>query len=56
MLDVLGDEAAKSGMQEAISMIMAIFYVNDIFLASQDTDTLQKTLDILIKLFKHGGL
>ena len=53
---VLGDEAAKSGYGEKVRNFLALFYVDDDYIASRDKGQLQGALDILISLFERAGL
>jgi hypothetical protein len=42
-------------MDNLVSTFFAIFYVNDAYLASRDTEILQRALDILVSLFERVG-
>ena len=52
---VLGDESAKSGYGDHVRNFLALFYVDDGYIASQNKEQLQEALDILIGLFEHAG-
>ena len=42
-------------MDNLVSTFFAIFYVDDAYLASRDTEILQRALDILVSLFERVG-
>ena len=42
-------------MDNLVSTFFAIFYVDDTYLASRDTEILQRALDILVSLFERVG-
>ena len=42
-------------MDNLVSTFFTIFYVGDAYLASRDTEFLQRALDILVSLFERVG-
>ena len=52
----LGEEAAKDGVAQMAARFIALFYVDDGFIASRDPVLLQKCLDILVAVFERVGL
>jgi hypothetical protein len=70
LFNVLVDAVAQEWMRELregsmlepneidclMATFLAIFYVNDVYLASRDPDFLQRALDIIVNLFTHIGL
>ncbi|KAL9178451.1 hypothetical protein ACHAXT_003781 [Thalassiosira profunda] len=53
---LVGSDAVEGISAELMWTILAIFCTDDAFLASRDPEELQRALDILVKLFEHGGL
>jgi len=53
---VLGEEAAKSGISEEVRGFLAAFYADDGLVQSRCPDQLQSSFDILIALFDRVGL
>eukprot|EP00956_Cyclotella_meneghiniana_P003690 scaffold4479_cov46-Cyclotella_meneghiniana.AAC.3 len=53
---ILGDEAAAEGVGAAVSVFLALFYIDDGVIASIDPEYLQEAIDILVDLFEHVGL
>jgi len=49
---MLGEEAAHSGLEECVVEILVAFYVNDGQIASCDPVWLQESFDVLIGLFE----
>jgi hypothetical protein len=49
-------EYKEDELSEMMTMLFAIFYVNDAYLASWDAGSLQHALDILVNLFERVGL
>ena len=43
-------------LDEQMSTFFAIFYVNNVYLASRDAEFLQRMLDLLVSLFARVGL
>ena len=52
----LGDDAAKDGVAHMAAKFIALFYVDDAFIASRDHVFLQNSLDTLISVFERVGL
>ena len=52
----LGEEAAKDGVAQMAARFIALFFVDDGFIASCDPVLLQKCLDILVAVFERVGL
>ena len=53
---VLGNKAAKSGYGDKVQNFLALFYVDDGYIAYRNKKQLQEALDILIGLFERAGL
>jgi hypothetical protein len=53
---VFGDEVARDGVGEAVRLFIALFYVDDGWIASRDPEQLQHSFGILIGLFERVGL
>ena len=53
---VLGDKAAKLGYGDHVQNFLALFYVDEGYIASRNKEQLQETLDTLTSLFEHAGL
>ena len=53
---VLGDEAAHSGIGDEVRRFLAAFYADDGLIQSRDPVLLQSSFDILIGLFDRVGL
>ena len=52
----IGDDAAKDGVAQMAAKFIALFYVDDGFIASRNPVLLQKCLDILVSVFERVGL
>ena len=53
---VVGDDAARSGMAEEIRNFLAIFYADDGLIQARCPERLQASFNILIELFERVGL
>ena len=51
-----GGDYAEWELAELMLTFFAIFYVDNAYLASRDTEFLQRALDLLVSLFKRVGL
>jgi len=53
---LVGDEAASTGLKDAIKLLLAIFYADDGYIASRSKEQLQEAIDLLADLFDRVGL
>ncbi len=51
-----GKEFEEDELLEMMATFFAIFYVDDVYLASWDAGFLQRALDVLVELFERVGL
>ena len=54
--ELIGDEAASDGLNDAIRLLLAIFYADDGYIASRSKQQLQIAIDLLVDLFERVGL
>ena len=56
MRETLDDSDGDGDLAARVEALFAIFYVDDGYIASKDTEFLQEALDILVETFKRIGL
>ena len=56
LVQVLGEEANTEWAKEVRRILVALFFVDDAFIASRNPAFLQRAMDVLVKLFDRVGL
>ena len=53
---VLGKDPAEHGYREVVKLFIVVFYADNGFIARQDLQQLQKSVNILVAIFLHVEL